>query len=67
MNINEKIALFQKLNSTELLRVELLYDILEKCDALKTNYYDFSTTHPIDCDTELLRLPTMTMFLTENN
>lgn len=58
MNINEKIALFQKLNSTELLRVELFYDILEKCDALKTNYYDFSTTHPIDCDTELLRLPT---------
>ena len=58
MNINEKIALFQKLNSTELLRVELFYDILEKCDALKTNYYDFSTTHPVDCDTELLRLPT---------
>lgn len=58
MNINEKIALFQKLNSTELLRIEVFYDILEKCDALKTNYYDFSTTHPIDCDTELLRLPT---------
>lgn len=58
MNINEKIALFQKLNSRELLRVELFYDVLEKCGALKTNYVEFSTTHPVDCDTELLRLPT---------
>lgn len=54
MNINEKIALFQRLNSRELLRVGLFYDILEKCDALKTNYYDFSTTHPIDCDNLLV-------------
>ena len=38
MNINEKIALFQRLNSRELLRVELFYDVLEKCGALKTNY-----------------------------
>ena len=58
MNINEKISLFQKLNDDNVSRVGLFYDILEKCDALKTNYYDFSTTHPIDCDTELLRLPT---------
>ena len=58
MNINEKISLFQKLNDDNVSRTGLFYDILEKCDALKTNYYDFSTTHPIDCDTELLRLPT---------
>ncbi len=58
MNINEKISLFEKLNDDNVSRVGLFYDILEKCDALKTNYYDFSTTHPIDCDTELLRLPT---------
>ena len=50
MNINEKISLFQKLNDDNVSRTGLFYDILEKCDALKTNYYDFSTTHPFDCD-----------------
>ena len=57
MNINEKISLFQKLNEDKILSVSLFYDVLEKCGALKTNYVEFSTTHPVDCDTELLRLP----------
>lgn len=58
MNNNEKIALFQQLNRAESLRISVVYDVLEQCDAIKTNYVDYSTTHPVDCDTELLRLPT---------
>ena len=34
------------------------YDLLENMGDLKTNYHDYMTTAPIDCDTELLRLST---------
>ena len=54
---NEKIVLFQKLNTKKITDAETFYDTLEKCDALKTNYHDYMTTAPIDCDKELLRLP----------
>jgi hypothetical protein len=52
----EKIALFQKLNTDALLRVELFYEVLEECEALKNNYHDYMTTAPVDCNQELLRL-----------
>lgn len=58
LNLNDKIELLQKLNKTEVLRAGVYYDVLEKCGDLKTNYFDYMLTHPIDCDTELLRLPT---------
>ena len=54
---NEKIVLFQKLNTEKITDAETFYETLEKCDALKTNYHDYMTTSPIDCDKELLRLP----------
>jgi hypothetical protein len=54
---NEKIVLFQKLNTKKITDAETFYETLEKCDALKTNYHDYMTTSPIDCDEELLRLP----------
>ena len=54
---NEKIVLFQKLNAEKITDAETFYETLEKCDALKTNYHDYMTTAPIDCDKELLRLP----------
>lgn len=54
---NEKIVLFQKLNTKKITDAETFYETLEKCDALKTNYHDYMTTAPIDCDKELLRLP----------
>lgn len=54
---NEKIVLFQKLNTEKITDAETFYETLEKCDALKTNYHDYMTTAPIDCDKELLRLP----------
>ena len=36
---------------------ELYYDLLERLGDLKTNYYDYMTTEPINCDMELQRLP----------
>lgn len=36
---------------------ELYYDLLERLGDLKTNYYDYMTTEPINCDVELRRLP----------
>lgn len=56
MTLEEKIELFQKLNSTESLHIDVFYDILEQCDALKNNYYDYMKTAPINCNEELLRL-----------
>lgn len=58
MKITDRIQLFETLNSHIALRVDDFYDVLEKCDSLKTNYYDYMTTAPINCDEELLRLPT---------
>lgn len=58
MEVTDKIKLFETLNSHTALRADDFYDILEKCDSLKTNYYDYMTTAPINCDKELLRLPT---------
>ena len=36
---------------------ELHYGLLERMGDLKTNYYDYMTTEPINCDVELRRLP----------
>ncbi len=58
MNKSQKIALLRTLSSNRVLRTELFYDILEKCGDLKLNYTDYSSTHPIDCEKEMLRLPT---------
>lgn len=58
MTLNEKILLIQKLNTDTILHGDVFYDVLEKCGALKHNYSEYMTTAPIDCDEELLRLPT---------
>lgn len=58
MENSEKISLLKRLSSDTVLRAELFYEILEECDALKLNYSEYATTHPIDCRQELLRLPT---------
>ena len=54
----QKAALLKTLSSNRVLRAELFYDILKECGDLKYNYYDYATTHPIDCRQELMRLPT---------
>lgn len=58
MKISDKISLLNQLSSDAVLRTDLFYDILEECGALKLNYSEYATTHPIDCRQELLRLPT---------
>lgn len=58
MNNYDKISLFEQLNRNDVLELELFYEILEQCDALKINYHEHMTTAPINCDEELLRLPT---------
>ena len=76
MKLNEKISLFQKINTEKVTDAETFYETLEKCDALKTNYHAYMTSTPIDCDKELLRLPRadydlccalLTMFLREDH
>lgn len=57
MKISDQISLLKQLSSDAVLRVELFYEILEECGALKHNYVDYAITHPIDCNRELLRLP----------
>jgi hypothetical protein len=58
MNNNDKISLFEQLNCNNVLELDLYYEVLEQCGALKTNYREYMTTAPINCDEELLRLPT---------
>ena len=58
MQTSQKIVLLQTLSSDRILHADLFYDILEECGDLKFNYYDYATTHPIDCRQELRRLPT---------
>ena len=58
MKLEEKITLFKKLNCDNILNVTLFYEVLEQCGDLKANYHDYMTTAPINCDEELLRLPT---------
>jgi hypothetical protein len=58
MELGDKILLFEQLNCNEFFSADFAYNILEKCDALKTNYADYMLTSPIDCDRELLRLST---------
>ena len=36
---------------------ELYYDLLKHMGDLKSNYYDYMSTEPINCDIELKRLP----------
>ena len=58
MKLDDKIELFKELNSFDDIQVEHFYNALEKCGAIKKNYTEYMTTAPVNCDTELLRLPT---------
>lgn len=54
----KKISLLKPLSSDHILSEAFFYEVLEECGDLKFNYYEYATTSPIDCDQELLRLPT---------
>lgn len=58
METSQKIALFRTLVGERILNAGMFYDILEKCGDLKLNYSDYLHSHPIECDRELLQLPT---------
>ena len=58
MNSSQKIALLKTLSSDRILSESFFYEVLEECGDLKLNYSEYASTHPIDCDRELLRLPT---------
>ena len=57
MKSSQKIALLRPLSNDSVMRTELFYDVLEKCGDLKFNYADYTSTHPIDCEQELKKLP----------
>ena len=56
MNNTEKVKRLQSL-CQEMKHVDCFYKDLEDMGDLKTNYYDYMTTAPINCDEELKRLP----------
>lgn len=58
MNSSQKIALLKSLSTDRVLSESFFYEVLEECGDLKLNYSEYTSTHPIDCDRELLRLPT---------
>ena len=53
----EKITAIKNLPEYPILE-DRYYKLLEKLGDLKTNYYDYMTTSPIDPERELERLPT---------
>lgn len=58
MKPSDKIQLFETLNTNNILSARHFYDVLEKYNDLKTDYHEYMTTAPINCDQELLRLNT---------
>lgn len=57
MKNEQKALLYENLLCQSASNIEKFYDVLEACDALKTDYTEYMTTSPIECDKELLRLP----------
>ena len=55
MNNTEKVKRLQSF-CQEMEHVDCFYKDLEDIGDLKTNYYDYMTTAPINCDEELKRL-----------
>lgn len=54
---SEKILILRELKQRDRVSESYFYDILERIGIIKNNYGDYMTTAPIDCDTELQRLP----------
>lgn len=57
MTTQDKVSLFTQLKHSNPFTAKLLADTLDACHAQKENYREYMTTSPVDCDTELLRLP----------
>jgi len=55
---SQKISILKELCLDETASADVFYEALDKCNALKNNYFEYMTTQPVDCDTELQRLST---------
>ena len=55
---SQTISILKEVCFNETATVDAFYEALEKCNALKNNYFEYMTTQPVDCDTELQRLST---------
>ena len=57
MDITTKIKTLKSISTNDVRQEGLLYETIYKCNLLKHDYSSYMTTHPINCDIELLRLP----------
>ena len=57
MDISAKIKMLKSVSTTDVQQGDLLREIIYKCNLLKNDYSSYMTTHPINCNIELLRLP----------
>ena len=57
MDITAKIKMLKSVSTTDVQQGDLLREIIYKCNLLKNDYSSYMTTHPINCNIELLRLP----------
>jgi len=57
MDIAAKIKILKTVSTTDVQQEALLRETIYKCNLLKNNYNSYMTTHPINCNIELLRLP----------
>ena len=57
MKPEEKALQYEKLNRNDIFAPDIVYEVLNTCGDLKTNYHEYMTTAPVNCDKELLRLP----------
>ena len=53
----ERKKILQQLDANRIYRETIYYETLESLGDIKTNYGDYMTTEPINCDEELKRLP----------
>lgn len=57
MDITAKIRMLKSVSTTDVQQENLLRETICKCNLLKNDYTSYMMTHPINCDIELLRLP----------
>ena len=57
MDITAKIKMLKSVSTTDVQQGDLLRETIYKCNLLKNDYSSYMTTHPINCNIELLRLP----------
>ena len=56
MDITAKIRMLKSVSTTDVQQEDLLRETIYKCNLLKNDYSSYMTTHPINCNIELLRL-----------